>query len=207
MSTPDRRARIADAAIDLIADQGLRALTHRALDTALELPPGSVSYYFRTKRALIEAVVDRITTRSRDDFEAAKLAGSTFTETEKVAHGIAVWLDELLDRRHNHLVARHTLIMDLRGDAALHDRLVACLFSHDHATALFLSLGAADPPAAAADFIALIEGLVFDRFAGARRELEPGTPESVARLEVPLRIHLAGLRPRPRRLTPTASRD
>lgn len=64
MSTTDRRAALVDAAIDVIATQGIRALTHRALDTALELPGGSASYYFRTKRALIEAIADRITTRS-----------------------------------------------------------------------------------------------------------------------------------------------
>ncbi|MGX1808934.1 TetR/AcrR family transcriptional regulator [Nocardia sp. NPDC055321] len=71
ISTTDRRVLIVDSAIDLIAAQGLRALTHRALDTALELPAGSTSYYFRTKRALIEAIVDRIALRSRTDFAAA----------------------------------------------------------------------------------------------------------------------------------------
>ncbi|MEU2014339.1 TetR family transcriptional regulator, partial [Nocardia sp. NPDC019302] len=65
MSTGDRRALLVDTAIELIAARGLRALTHRALDAELGLPAGSASYYFRSKRALIEAIVDRITTRSR----------------------------------------------------------------------------------------------------------------------------------------------
>ncbi|AYF73225.1 TetR/AcrR family transcriptional regulator [Nocardia yunnanensis] len=187
MTTPttDRRELIVDSAIDLIAGQGLRALTHRALDTALELPAGSTSYYFRTKRALIEAIVERIATRSRADF-ADRKPGMDELEPNRLAHGIASWLDRLLAQRRNHLIARHALIVDLIGDPALHAELVGCLFSHRHATALFEALSAPEPATAAADFIAVVEGLVFDRFAGARTELAPGTAASVRQLTAPL---------------------
>ncbi|MFJ4656487.1 TetR/AcrR family transcriptional regulator [Nocardia sp. NPDC088792] len=183
-STADRRTSIVDSAIDLIAEQGLRALTHRALDTALELPAGSTSYYFRTKRALVEAIVERIATRSRTEFAAAQ-ANDTLRKdvgAEGIARDIADWLDRLLAQRRNQLIARHALIVDLLGDAELHARLAGCLFSHRQATDLFESLGARSPATAAADFIAVIEGLVFDRFAGARTNLTPGTPASVRQL-------------------------
>lgn len=42
--SPDRRALIAETTLDLIARDGLRALTHRAVDRALDLPDGSCSY-------------------------------------------------------------------------------------------------------------------------------------------------------------------
>ncbi|WFR73994.1 TetR family transcriptional regulator [Prescottella defluvii] len=42
---PPRTALIADAAVTLIAQQGLRALTHRAVDRAAGIPEGSTSYY------------------------------------------------------------------------------------------------------------------------------------------------------------------
>ncbi|MFE3189144.1 TetR/AcrR family transcriptional regulator [Nocardia sp. NPDC059240] len=191
MTTPtiDRRTLIVDSAIDLIAAQGLRALTHRALDTALELPAGSTSYYFRTKRALIEAIVDRIATRSRDDFEGRPPAMDR-RDPDQLAEGIAGWLDRLLAQRRNHLIARHALIIELLGDGDLHAQLVGCLFSHRHATTLFETLGAAHPATAAADFIAVIEGLIFDRFAGARTELAPGTAKSVAQLATVLAVQL-----------------
>ncbi|UGT40052.1 TetR family transcriptional regulator [Nocardia yamanashiensis] len=188
MTTPttDRRSLIVESAIDLIAAQGLRALTHRALDTALELPAGSTSYYFRTKRALIEAIVDRIATRSRTDFAAAQADGSTppptGLEPRDIAHGMAVWLDRLLAQRRNHLITRHALIVDLLADPGLHEKLVGSLFSHHHAAGLFHALHADDPDTAAADLIAVIEGAIFDRFAGARTELAPGTPASVNQL-------------------------
>lgn len=183
----DRRGLIVGTAIDLIARQGLRALTHRALDTEAGLPAGSTSYYFRTKRALIEAIVDAITERSRTDFRAADLPASG---TDDIAAAVAAWLDNLLAQRRNHLIARHMLITDLLGDPDLHPRLVASLFSHRHARELFRALGATDPDTAASDYIAVIEGLVFDRFAGARTGLAAGTARSVEQLARPLRAHL-----------------
>ncbi|MFI6043082.1 TetR/AcrR family transcriptional regulator [Nocardia sp. NPDC051321] len=195
MCTTDRRTLIVDAAIDQIARQGLRALTHRALDTALELPAGSASYYFRTKRALIEAIVDRITTRSRDDFTAAQLAPTGPIDPDATAAGIAVWLDHLVAERRNQLIARHTLILDLLSDPELHTRLARSLFSAERARELFHAMGIPDPAtaAAAADFIALLEGAVFDRLAGNRAELTPGTPESVRQFATLLTIYLRGV--------------
>lgn len=122
----DRRGLIVGTAIDLIAREGLRALTHRALDTEAGLPSGSTSYYFRTKRALVEAIVDAITERSRTDFRAG---GLPVTGADDIAAAVATWLDDLLAQRRNHLIARHMLITDLLGDPDLHSRLVASLFS------------------------------------------------------------------------------
>jgi AcrR family transcriptional regulator len=192
MSTSDRRVLLVDTAIDLIATQGLRALTHRALDAALELPGGSASYYFRTKRALIEAVVDRITTRSRDDFAAAQLAPTGPRTPRSVAEAVAAWLDRLLAQRRNHLIARHALLIELLDDRDLHPRLARCLFSADHARDLFGAMGFPDPDARADDFVAVVEGAVFDRFAGNRITLPPNTPASIDQLARLLIPHLTG---------------
>lgn len=173
MST-DRRGQIVAGAIDLIATRGIRALTHRAVDTQLELPAGSTSYYFRTRHALIEAVADGITTRSRADFAAAQRQS-----TADIARDIAAWLAHLLKHRRNELIARHALIVEVLSDPDLHARLAGSLFSLERATELFTALGAADPAATAGDFLALLEGLVFDRFAGLRAD-QPATAEQLA---------------------------
>ncbi|MFQ6399027.1 TetR/AcrR family transcriptional regulator [Nocardia sp. KC 131] len=211
MSTTDRRTLIVEAAIDLIAGQGIRALTHRALDTALDLPAGSASYYFRTKRALIEAITDRITERSRADFLTAQAAadpaqhlgypartthGATAIDPTDIARAIATWLDRLLTDRRNHLIVRHALLIDLLADPDLHPRLAHSLFSVERARNLFHALGFADPAAAAADFVAIIEGAVFDRFAGARTQLPTGTPESIDQLTALLSTYLLSNQPR-----------
>ena len=56
----DRQDAIADAAIHLVATRGLRGLTHRAVDAEAGLPPGSTSYYLRTRNALLTACVQRM---------------------------------------------------------------------------------------------------------------------------------------------------
>lgn len=212
MPTTDRRTRIADAAVTVIAEKGLRALTHRALDTALELPSGSVSYYFRTRDALLTAVADRITERSRADFDTAAFdLGATGSPSEgadrspgrpstgppptEVARGIAEWLDRLLLHRGDELLARHALILDGRTDPRVRDRLADSFFSVRRARELFSSWGIEDPRIAE-DFVAVLEGAVFDRFAGRRRTLTPGSADSVEQLTGLIENYLHGVRSR-----------
>jgi DNA-binding transcriptional regulator YbjK len=56
----DRRTLIADATIATIARDGMRGLTHRAVDRAAGLPEGSTSYYFRTRETLLFAALARM---------------------------------------------------------------------------------------------------------------------------------------------------
>ena len=56
----ERRTRIADAALTLLAREGARGLTHRAVDVELQLPSGSTSYYCRTRSALLLTAAERL---------------------------------------------------------------------------------------------------------------------------------------------------
>lgn len=56
----DRRKRLADAGLVLLAREGARGLTHRAVDRQADVPLGTTSNYFRSRDALIEALVHRI---------------------------------------------------------------------------------------------------------------------------------------------------
>jgi AcrR family transcriptional regulator len=187
---PERREQIADAAITIIARDGMRALTHRAVDRRLGLPGGSTSYYFRTRRALVESAVRRLTDRSRQEFENA----APPLDLSSLAEDVARSLDRLLHTRRDDLVARHALTIELSGDAELHAMLATCLFSRARAAALFEALGVADPGDAGADFVSVVEGLVFDRFMGARSldGLEPGTERSVRQLARAVESYLRG---------------
>jgi AcrR family transcriptional regulator len=52
-----RRERVLDAAIAVLGADGPRGLTHRAVDAEAGLPTGSTSNYFRSRAALVEALV------------------------------------------------------------------------------------------------------------------------------------------------------
>lgn len=56
----ERRAAIADAGLRVLAREGARGLTHRAVDTAAGVPAGTTSNYFRSRDALIAGLVTRI---------------------------------------------------------------------------------------------------------------------------------------------------
>ena len=66
-----RRALIADAAISTLARDGMRGLTHRAVDRTAGLPEGSASYYFRTRQALLQATVERLAELTTTDMLAS----------------------------------------------------------------------------------------------------------------------------------------
>lgn len=56
----ERRRLLADAGLKVLADEGARGLTHRAVDAAAGVPTGTASNYFRSRDALIAGLVDRI---------------------------------------------------------------------------------------------------------------------------------------------------
>lgn len=57
---PTRPDHLADAAVTVLARDGLRGLTHRAVDAEAGLPHGSTSNYFRSRAALVQAIVTRL---------------------------------------------------------------------------------------------------------------------------------------------------
>ena len=58
---PDRRRReLCDAAIQLLADDGAKGLSHLKVDARAGVPDGTTSFYFRTRSALLRAVAERM---------------------------------------------------------------------------------------------------------------------------------------------------
>ncbi|TNB68340.1 TetR/AcrR family transcriptional regulator [Arthrobacter sp. BB-1] len=57
---PDRRTQLLDAALAVVADKGMKGLTHRSVDAAAQVAEGTTSNYFRSRAALVEAVLERL---------------------------------------------------------------------------------------------------------------------------------------------------
>lgn len=181
---PDRRAAIADAGIELVARDGIRALTHRAIDRDLGLPAGSTSYYLRTRRALIEALVHRLVERTVQDVDAPLPA--TVDEAAALLGAMTAYMitERATDNR-----ARFALAVELAGDtgnAELHafvtsrSPIRAALL--ERAAQLLSAIGVPDADRRAPDLIALADGLVHDRLVGSRSD----TREAPAELRVSL---------------------
>lgn len=71
----ERRAALADAGIRVLAEEGARGLTHRAVDAAAGVPRGTASNYFASRDELIAALVDRIGERLTPNPEAVRARG------------------------------------------------------------------------------------------------------------------------------------
>ena len=164
-----RRAEIADAAIDTLARDGMRGLTHRAVDRAAGLPDGSVSYYFRTRRALLQATLERLVELDITDMLASPgipaLPGrglDAFADTTAIA--VESWLTAGRERQ----LARYELTLEATRRPELRHALVAAGAEIRAMVARqFAAAGVRQPDQRAADFVAFLDGLVFDQTAGA----------------------------------------
>lgn len=173
-----RRELITSAAIRTLASSGMRGLTHRAVDQAASLPPGSTSYYFRTRQALLQATVERLAALSTADlagFQALTRSGPT--GIEEVADAIARVLSGWLTVDRDRVVARYELSLEATRRPELREVLVTSGAALRSAAAdLLAGIGAADPRTAAGPLVACLDGLLFDQVAGAG---EPFTPEAL----------------------------
>jgi AcrR family transcriptional regulator len=69
LSAEERRARILDAAVEVIADEGLSRATTRRIAERADAPLGALHYCFRNKDELMELVLQRGAVTLRDAFE------------------------------------------------------------------------------------------------------------------------------------------
>jgi DNA-binding transcriptional regulator YbjK len=127
-----RRRELLDAALHVVADDGLRGLTHRAVDRRAGLPEGTTSAYLRTRQALQVAVTQYVAAAMTSDVDrlGAELTelgeGCTWEDarSQVVAATLALferWLNE------RELVLAHLeLSMEAPRNPAVAEELEAC---------------------------------------------------------------------------------
>src|SRR4051794_11876280 len=90
--TSPRRRQLLDAAVAVLAADGLRGLTHRAVDRAAGLPEGSCSAYLRTRGALQQAVAEHVSGLLLADVDAL----AERLHTDRAGDGVSATLDLLM---------------------------------------------------------------------------------------------------------------
>ncbi len=145
MSTPDRRTLLLDTAIELLGEHGERAASHRSVDAAAGVPLGTTSNWFRTRRALLEAVVERFADRERAVSEALFERLSPQTPAE-LGRAMAVFAQEATGRHRALTLARYTILVETARQPDLRARLLLTGARVNAWFALHLkALGSADP--------------------------------------------------------------
>ncbi|MDV5142972.1 TetR family transcriptional regulator C-terminal domain-containing protein [Streptomyces sp. SBC-4] len=161
----DRRTALADAAIDVLAEHGMRGLTHRAVDRSANLPPGTTSAYYRTRQALLTALVTRLVALDQAELEEAGRRTRTPRTPAELVAGITAFAESRLTGpgRHRSL-ARYACAIE----SVHHPELRAILTPRDNtaseAVRAFLAAhGLTDAEERTVTLLTCVDGLVFDR--------------------------------------------
>jgi AcrR family transcriptional regulator len=160
-----RRDDIAQAAMELVAEGGSHALTHRRIDRHLGLPEGTTSNYARTRRDLVLMVVERI---ARTAHLRAPDAPPPRTVDQAVEQLTAAFEDVVA--RGVDIRARMALTIECLSDPDLHALLTtnspvrAAVL--EQARQLLAHLGISDVEQRAIDLIGIMNGLFYDHLIG-----------------------------------------
>ncbi|WP_311203420.1 TetR/AcrR family transcriptional regulator [Streptomyces noursei] len=165
-----RQRLIADTALDLLAERGMRGLTHRAVDEAAELPQGSTSNLARTRAALLEAAVRRLADREAAVLAPDALLGAADPRAAApaaLADALARALHRYLSHHRGLLVARYELALEATRRPELrevYDR--AGRTFREPVVALLTAAGSTAPERHALALVAWCDGVLFSCVAG-----------------------------------------
>lgn len=164
MAESDRRTVIADAAIRLLAEDGARGLTHRAVDEVARLPAGSTSYYCRKRIDLLALAVKRFTELEHRRLVDYAKALSGPMSVQKIANVVAAqMLRWVRTQNRPMLTARLELFLTASREPELRTIVEKQRDSFEETIRRALMLaGAPDPAVAARALIALMEGMLLD---------------------------------------------
>ncbi len=168
-----RRDHLLDSAIVVLGESGMHALTHRAVDAAAGLPAGSASNYFRSRDALLVAVVERFAARERANWE--EIAAELYPATpEDLALALAAFARDATGPNRTLTTARYLILTEAGLHPALRAQLAA---TGARVNAWFLHwirvAGSAEPERAAPLIMNHWTGLVLHQLANPDPAFDP----------------------------------
>ncbi|MGH8793472.1 MAG: TetR/AcrR family transcriptional regulator [Stackebrandtia sp.] len=119
---PRRRSALVNAAIEVLARDGARGLTFRAVDAAADVPAGTASNYFPTRDELLHQAGTQVHERLGPDPTELARTLRTPPSRELVTLLMRQLIDRILDDRVGYLA-----LLELRLEAARQPRLHAAL--------------------------------------------------------------------------------
>ncbi|GGV25987.1 hypothetical protein GCM10010260_77950 [Streptomyces filipinensis] len=177
VSSASRAALVADTALTLLAERGMRGLTHRAVDEAAGLPPGSTSNVARTRQALLELAVRRHAEREARVLDAAEMPDPS-GGADALADGLSLAVHRSLTQGRDLLIARYELALEATRRPelrAFYDRTGAVF--REQLAAMLTAAGSPDPHRHVLSLVAWADGLLFSCVAGSFSAEVPGREE------------------------------
>lgn len=162
-----RRNALTDAGIAVLAREGSRGLTHRAIDAEAGVPVGTTSNYFRSREALLHGLLERIGVRLGPTSEDLESRASEAPSRELFAAYTRDIVRRLTSQREVTLA-----LYELRLEAARRPELAEALGAWQRAgfdadVAFNTAAGLPGGRREIALFHYAIEGLIFDRLTSS----------------------------------------
>lgn len=177
----ERRALLLDAAVSVVAADGLRGLTHRAVDATAHLPAGSTSNAFRSRAALLDAVLAHILATERE--QLVRLP--PMPDVAAVVGGAVEMARFLLGPGRTFTLARHALFLDAaRREDSRRAVSVASSEVFGLVAARLAAAGVPDPDARARLLLVALDGVLLDHLV--RPDTAPDLDVAVPAVLTPL---------------------
>ena len=168
---------IADAALTLLVERGMRGLTHRAVDETAGLPQGSTSNGARTRQALLETAVRRLADREAQLLSVEEMPAPG-AGLDALVDALSLALHRYLTGHRELLVARYELALEATRRPelrAFYDETGRRF--REPLTALMRAAGSARPERHALSLVAWCEGLMFSCAVGSFHSAVPDREE------------------------------
>ncbi|GHE60630.1 hypothetical protein GCM10014715_12440 [Streptomyces spiralis] len=174
---------MADAALALLAERGMRGLTHRAVDEAAGLPQGSTSNLARTRQALLDLAVRRLAEREARVLAPHELPDPRTGGLDSLVDGLTLATHRALTRNRELTLARYELALEATRRPELRSHFDAAgAYFREQLGALVTAMGSAEPDRHVLSLIAWADGLMFSCVAGTFHARVPELDEVRASL-------------------------
>lgn len=166
---PRRRREVLDAAVQLLGESGIRAVTHSRVDAAAGLPKGSASNSFRTRRALIDGVLSHLAQLERADGGAP----APPENREQFTTALTAMLIAQSGPHRDRTLARYALFVETAHGGESATPLLENRRGFEQWTeAMLARIGAPDPDRSAKFLMATMDGLLLHRLT-VDQDLDP----------------------------------
>ncbi len=163
---PDRRQRLVDAALEVVAAHGVVGATHRAIARAADVPLGSTTYHFASIDELLAAAFT----------VHAEQVAQALEERMRAAPDAAAALEALAEHLSSDLLGKdRTLVLAVELYVAAARRPALRTVTQGWMERSRRALELHFDPVTARELDALVEGLVLHQFLST----DPMTPEQV----------------------------
>ena len=113
-----------DAAIQILGERGVRAVTHRAVDAEAGVSAGSTANHFSTREALFAAIVERFAERERQNFEALATTVVPTTPAE-LGRTLGTFVRHGTTRNRTLTLCRCALLVESANNPALREHIAS----------------------------------------------------------------------------------